>query len=287
MLGRVSRKGGGVKLKGALHPDQIGAVVSSLLCDIESVVRYDDHREAWKDVFRDIAAKSTLPIETYETFLAWRAAKCYDSGPDGTVLHIPHKSNRSGFYEVLAAWWQKLGLIPKGNAQRFANIASRMHWKRHERKRTRGLARDQLGENFPNWYSLEAKIRQVAHQGLRQIGVSTDDLILKAVYGRPLRGHVFVPRTKAGRIRKNHYVQVKVGLDWYRRVYKRGWSVIDGHFIFDWRESARGIQVAYLVEKTRPKDFLTGIRYLDLSSGVAQMAGRETLLSGHFAFPKD
>ena len=284
MLGRVSREGGGDVLNGALHPDQIVAVVSSLLCDIDSVVRYEDQRQAWAEIFRHIASKAHLPVATYETFLTWRAEQCIRGGKEDAQLYIPHKTNAKGYFEVLAAWWQKLGLIPKGNAKRFAGLVNRFHWKRSERRRTRRAAEYRLGQNFPNWIPLENKIHSIVRPVLRTIIEDTESLNIR-VHGRShLRWHLRVPRTKTGRIKKNEYSDLVLARDWYRRVWKRGWAVIDGLFVLDWIEDNEGVKVATLVEQDRPKNFLVGVQRLDLSGGTAQMAGRPTLLTGSFCF---
>lgn len=283
MLGRVSREGGGVRLKGALHPEQIMAVASSLIVDIDTVVRADEQREQWKEVFRALAEKATLPVETFEEFMAWQAAVCIKE----RGYYVPHKGNSRSYFARLAAWWQKLGLLPKGNTERFREIATQMMHKRDARDRGKTrYDRFAIPRKDRSWRPLDNLARKHALDAIRTAGFDPNEL---GVYVRSANWKTFltVPRTKSGRLKRNEQPEAFIPRSWYRRVHKRGWGVIDGRFIFDWRETSRGKQAAFLMRRDSPRNWFIGVGYLDESGPAVQFCGRPTYFEGDFAFEED
>jgi len=282
MLGRVSREGGGVQLKGALHPEQIAAVASALIVDIDNVLPGEEERERWKEVFRELAAKASLPTATFEMFMAWKASVLIDA----RGYYVPTKSRSKSYFRRMAAWWQRLGLLPKGNTERFRRMAVQVMNKRGARERARKRT-DPLAQPVKerSWSPLDRKVRKEAVQAMKAGGLDVEAMgifIRKTAW----KSYLAVQRTKTGRVKKNEWPEVFIPRSWNRRVGKRGWGVIDGRFIIDWIETPTGKQAAFLVQVDRPRDWHIGVGRLDESGPAAQFCGRATYFKGDFILEK-
>jgi hypothetical protein len=232
------------------------------------------------EVFRDIASKATLPIETYEKFLTWRAARCYtDQG-----FYVPHKTNRRGYFSGLAAWWQKLGLLPRGNALRFANMCRKMNALR-DRRKNNPPSTDHFASENRYRPALENAVNRKVRQALRALELDTDSLWVRTV--RNPRTYINIPRTKTGLPKKNESADLYVPLSWHRKVWKRGWAIMDGRLVLDWKDTKHGRKVAFLMPSEKRGEWSVGVANLDETGDSAQFSGRVACVQGMFVLKEE